>query len=279
MRSLNSEFSKAKKGDLGVIGDPIGHSLSPVMHNAMLKRRNSPAVYHRFRVRPSELGKALALARKIGLGGLNVTLPHKERALQYLDRVDPFARSVGAVNTIVIGSRGLTGFNTDGVGFEKSLRHDLGFQPRRARVLVLGAGGTGQVIVRQLERMKVRKIEWWNRSGRKIRGRGPRIKNVSFYPELNKMSLRADLIVNATSVGLKNTDGLPAPGVEFKKGQYVFDVVYHRTTAFMRKAKSRGAHVTGGLGMLVYQGAKAFEILTGLKSDPALMRRALMKNL
>lgn len=290
---LDELFAATHPGDAALIGDPVEHSLSPVMQNAafqMWKKtyrdQNRPVpTYHKFRVRLEELPRAMELAKKHRLRGLNVTVPHKVAVLPLLTALDESARSVGAVNTVVVGSGGLKGFNTDGAGFKFALALELGFDPSGRTALVLGAGGTGVVIVHQLIQMGAAKIFWWNRSLEKM-GKMPdpsgKVQKLSSVAEVLRASLEADLIVNATSVGLKPADGLPVLGLSFKEGQFVFDVIYHRTTAFMKEAVAQGARVSGGLPMLVYQGAESFKIWTGAPPPVDIMRMALierMKNL
>ncbi|MCB4756731.1 MAG: shikimate dehydrogenase [Elusimicrobia bacterium] len=292
-RSLHKQFERARPGDVGIIGDPIAHTLSPVMQNAAFKvwrqslmsRRGASPRYHAFRVIPEQLDEALALARRFKLRGLNVTIPHKVSACRVVDHLHPFAKRVGAINTITFGPTGAQGFNTDGVGFQAALRNDLGFDAAGKTALVLGAGGTGRVIVEKLLELKAGKIYWWNRSMERDRGPWEEESGViiplagSIDRDIPKALKEADLVVNATSVGLSAGDGLPHPELKFYFGQAVFDVIYHRDTVFMKTAKAAGARVCGGLGMLLYQGVESFRLWTGTDAPVEVMRHALQEAL
>ena len=288
MDALHAALRSAKPGDFGIIGDPVDHSLSPAMQNAALaawwrdRSKNGPApIYHRFPVTAGELPEALPLLKQAGLSGLNVTVPHKI-AVARLVRPRDFAAEVGAVNTIVFGAGGMEGFNTDGPGFERAVREDLGWQPEGAAALVLGAGGTGKVFVHRLAAMKVARVYWWNRNPARVeeeRASLPASVVAASTEDLPRVSVEASLIVNATSVGLREADPLPADGLRFRKGQAAFDAIYHRETAFLRAAGQAGARRVGGLSMLLYQGALAFEIWTGARAPVEIMRAALTKTL
>lgn len=291
--SLTDQFARTKPNDTGIIGDPVEHSLSPAMHNAAFhswwsekKHLDAAPVYHRFHVRPEQLGETVALMRQRELRGLNVTVPHKASVLRYVDKVDSHAKRVEAVNTLSLGPDGLRGYNTDAEGFQMSLERDLEFDPSGKTALILGAGATGRVIAYTLFDLGARQVFVWNRNPQRVMG----VVQENGAPHPDLMSLRTaadaiaragdmDLIVNATSVGLSAADGLPVEGLRFKKGQAAFDVVYHRDTAFMKSARAAGAEVTGGFGMLLYQGAKSFEIWTGDAAPLEVMRGALMQSL
>lgn len=280
-----SAFDAARPGDFGVLGDPVAHSLSPAMQNAALAhwwqsagRAAEPApAYRLLPVAAADVPEAIRLLRDRGLAGANVTVPHKASVVPHLDDLHAFAAKAGAVNTIRNQGGRLTGYNTDGTGFERAM-DDLGVGPDIA--LVLGAGGTGQVIVQQLIAMEVRRIYWWNRTPDRL------LPLLEKFPdeagvrladdeEVERACRESDLIVNATSVGLRDGDGLPAPGVTFSAEQAAFDVVYHRPTSFLQAAEAAGALACGGLPMLLHQGAAAFEIWTGENAPVDLMRKAL----
>jgi shikimate dehydrogenase len=289
--SLEDQFDEVSPGDLGIIGDPVEHSLSPVMQNAGLKTwqnvfrdegRSTP-VYHRFLVKPDELSDAIRLARENKMKGLNVTIPHKVPACSLMDHLEPLAERVGAINTIAIEQDKLVGYNTDGIGFKWACETELGFQGFGHTVLLLGAGGTGRVLFYQLQAMGVSHIYWWNRDPQKV----VRIKDATGVLETTKVTHvrgenelknamhEAELIVNATGVGMKKGDGLPIPNLLFRKDQLAFDVVYNRDTAFLEQARAAGAMAVGGLGMLVFQGAQSFQIWTGAPAPLEIMRAAI----
>ncbi len=279
-------FNDARPGDFGIIGDPVAHSLSPAMQNAAITHwwrtqgRDPAAVpeYRLFPVSAAEVQQAISLVRERKLAGINVTVPHKIAVVPFLDDLHRFASRVGAVNTILNENGRLTGYNTDGLGFERAVTEDMAITPDAA--LVLGAGATAQVIVNQLIAMDVEQIFWWNRTGDKVTDliekmpKGLNLRGVS-ADEIGDICRECDLMVNATSVGLHDTDGLPAPGLVFSGEQAAFDVVYHRSTAFLAAAEKAGAFVSGGLPMLLHQGAAAFEIWTGENAPVDLMRKAL----
>ncbi len=290
MIELENQFSTTKPGDFGVFGDPIKHSLSPLMQNAALEdwwkqsaseSRGRP-VYHAFHVKNEELREALGLAKKYQLRGLNITVPHKENVAELLPSIDEFAGESGAVNTILFGEADEKGFNTDGYGFEMSLKQGLRFDPMGKSALILGAGGTGKMMLRQLCLSGIKKVFLWNRSVDRsasvVRDFKKKL-DISLVETKSDMSVAltsSDLVVNATSVGLHEKDGLPAPDLTFSGNQVYFDVIYHRETKFVSQAIKAGAKVCDGLGMLLFQGARSFEIWTKTSAPVKVMKNALM---
>lgn len=275
----------------GIIGHPVTHSLSPAMHNAAFRELGIDAEYLLYDVEPEKLEAFLGDMAHGNISGLNITIPHKIRAREYLERkgsLDNNAKKLGAVNTIKIDGSALIGFNTDGPGFYRSLVEDLKFEPEGRSVFVLGAGGAAKAIVMYL-------------------GNGP--KNISVfdidkektgelkahykkYFDEKKLSILADdaqlkdalaasdLLVNATPIGMKETDPSPVDKEFLKAGMYVYDLVYNRPlTQLVKDANARKAHAVTGLGMLLYQGAISFEIWTGSKAPVAVMRKALKEAL
>jgi len=288
MADWREALAAAKPGDYGVIGDPILHSLSlrlqqpafDLWWRAKGGNHEKTPRYILFHVHAADLGAFVREAKTRGLAGFNVTVPHKTAVMSHLDRLDSFARVVGAVNTVKLEG-GFAGYNTDGPGFLKTVTGDLKLSPKSA--LVLGAGGTGQVIVQILLALDVTKIYWWNRTVERIRplvdrlADADRVTLISDPTALFERSAEAELIVNATSVGLNAADGMPVNGLRFRPVQAAFDVVYHRETAFLKEAKAAGARACGGLPMLLYQGAAAFEIWTGTVAPVEMMKSALLK--
>lgn len=290
--SLENQFSKTSPGDLAVIGDPIEHSLSPLMHNAALSdwwstfgkdqiSKKQPR-YHAIHVKKEEVQDALKLARKYQMKGLNVTVPHKETVVPFLPFLDEFSQECGAVNTIDLNGVETKGFNTDGFGFDMSLRRGLHFDPLGKTVLILGAGGTGKMMLRQLCLSGIKKAFLWNRSADRSASVVRDLKkklDISLVETKLEMSVAlttSDVVINATSVGLKEKDGLPAPDLRFSSSQLYFDVIYHRMTPFLSAAKNAGAKACGGLGMLLFQGARSFEIWTKSAAPLKVMKKALM---
>lgn len=289
MADWREALAAAKPGDFGIIGDPILHSMSLRLQQPALDlwwrekggHHEKTPRYILFHVHAADLRAFVHESKFRRLAGFNVTVPHKTAVMPHLDRLNDFARVVGAVNTVKLENGGFNGYNTDGPGFARTLSNDLNLSPESA--LVLGAGGTGQVIVHQLLALDVGRIYWWNRTADRIRPLVDRFENaarVTIAGDLKGVAEscgRADLVVNATSVGLNPNDGMPAPGLRFRGGQTAFDVVYHRETSFLKEARMAGARVCGGLPMLLHQGADAFKIWTGANAPVELMKSALLK--
>ncbi len=267
----------------GIMGYPIGHSLSPVMHNAAYEALGVHAVYVPFEVKPEDLGKATMCLRALGISGVNVTLPHKSGVIEFLDDLDASAKQIGAVNTIVQRGGKLYGYNTDGAGFLLSLRKDGHFDPAGKRVVVLGAGGAAAAVAMTLAGAGARKVVIANRTKSRaevITKRVQRHHDKEALPvaldearALYWLIKESDLLVNATSVGLT---GHATPGINpnaLHPKLMVCDLIY-RETPLLRMAKKKGLKTLDGLGMLVSQGAKSFEIFTGKRAPFKVMRNA-----
>jgi shikimate dehydrogenase len=222
--------------------------------------------------------------------GFNVTVPHKEKILSYLDYVVPKARAIGAVNTVVLRGSRWIGFNTDGDGYLLSLKQDINFKPEGKNILILGAGGAAKAIAVSLASASAKKISLANRTPLRARQLARqlyrRFKRVKFSSgELQGktflQSLRhCDLLINTTTVGLKSTSFQDFPWERLKKNAVVSDIVYRpRLTPFLKAAKSYGHRIHTGEGMLVHQGALALELWTGKKPDTQLMRKVILKKL
>jgi shikimate dehydrogenase len=287
-----------------VLGHPIRHSASPAMQNAGIGALGLDWRYLAFEVRPDELRAAIAGTKAMGFIGLNLTVPHKLAAMELVDELDESARAWGAVNTIRFegvdvdgGWRPLhqfgdaapsevrsQGFNTDADAITRSVREDLGLELAGAKVLVLGAGGAGRVAALKLAAEGAAELFLVNRTADKaeavtaeISKRFPRVQVAVGYPQS-----RVDLVLNATSLGLKPDDGSPLDGAEFSLAQVgaVYDMIYRPAeTALLRSAKAAGCRVANGLGMLLYQGARALELWSGCAAPVAVMRAALAKNI
>lgn len=287
---IESQFINVKPGDLGIIGDPVAHSLSPIIQNAAFhtwggvfrEDGRRPPEYHVFHVPAVELKDVMAMMQKTKMRGLNVTIPHKVAACAFMDKLDPLAEKVGALNTILSSDEGLVGYNTDGDGFAQALHYDLEFGAERKNALVMGAGGTARVIVQKLFDIGIERVFLWNRTADKAAELAKQLTGpLSLVKDndLKDVSNGADLIVNATSVGLKENDGLPSKDLSFHMGQCVFDVIYNRDTELLLEARAAGARVLGGAKMLVYQGARVFEIWTAAPAPVEIMHVALEKAL
>jgi shikimate dehydrogenase len=263
-----------------VLGSPIRHSASPAMHNAAFAALGLNWRYLAFEVDPKNLRAAIACARAMNFAGLNLTVPHKLLAVDMVDKLDVSAKVWGAVNTIRFDERGATGFNTDADAIVTSLRDDLQVELRGAKVLLLGAGGAGRTAALKLAAENVAELFLVNRTASKaeeiageIKRQFPSVKVSVGYPKTE-----VDLLLNATSLGLKSGDGSPLDEKQFslKQAAAAYDMIYQPAeTKFLTAAKAAGCRVANGIGMLVHQGAKAFEIWTGKSAPVDVMRRAV----
>lgn len=276
---------------IGVFGYPIEHSLSPPMHNAAFSYLGLDYCYLAFSVRPEDLKPAVESVRALNLVGVNVTIPHKERVLPYLDEVSREARLIGAVNTIHNKGGKLIGYNTDITGFLTSLKQ-AGFNPKGKKVVVIGAGGAARAVSFALSQEGIHSLFILNRSLEKAESLTKMVKksiinlNIRALPlrkkELIKAIERADLLVNATSLGMvPKTSQSPLAGFGLlPKSLVVYDLVYNPVdTKLIRLARKSKGKTIGGLEMLIQQGAKSFEIFTGLKAPQEVMRKAVEKAL
>ncbi|MDD5288299.1 MAG: shikimate dehydrogenase [Dehalococcoidales bacterium] len=272
----------------GVIGDPIEHTMSPVMHNTAFKTLGLDYVYVAFNVKSLELGKAVDGIRGLDIRGMNVTIPHKKAVMQFLNRIDPLAERIGAVNTIVNDGGILTGYNTDADGFLQAL-HDKDIEPRGKKVLLLGAGGAARAIAFTLLEEHVdltilnrkEELSWVEELVRHLtQYYGVDIDAGELTPKnLEKALDGADILVNATSVGMSpDSDKSLVPEDLLCSRLVVFDVVYNPfQTKLLKEAKQAGARTIDGLEMLVWQGALAFEKWTEKKAPVDLMRQSALE--
>lgn len=270
-----------------VLGHPIGHTLSPVMHNASFAALGLDAIYLAFDVKPERLMNVLPAMRSMGFGGVNLTIPHKEVAFRGLEKLDASARLLGAVNTVQFAEDGLIGHNTDGFGFLRALDEAFGRNTRGDAVFVLGSGGAGRAVALMAAQAGAREVTLADldrarseRVGEEITAQFPgvAVKVVSTPVEQAGAARKADLVVQATPVGMKATDVSLLPPEAFRPDQRAFDLIYHvAETVFMKAARAGGAQASNGLGMLLHQGARAFHIWTGMEPAVPAMRQALEK--
>jgi len=273
----------------GIFGFPLGHTLSPAMQETAFKALGLKAFYLPFEVRPEEFRRVMRGARRLLLDGFNVTVPYKGSVVPYLHPTRE-ARAIGAVNTVYRKNGGWVGANTDLYGFLTSLRQEGKFSPRGRKILILGAGGSARAAVYGLAKEGAREIRIANRhpdrAGKMVRDFQPLFRRTLFQAlSLKKKDLvrgleGADLVVNATPMGLKPADGSPVPAALVPRrsaGKHLlfFDLIYHRPTRFLKVAKQKGHRTVTGLGMLVYQGAEAFRLWTGKKAPVEVMRAAV----
>jgi shikimate dehydrogenase len=274
-------LGERKDPNLGllVIGDPVDHSLSPPMHNAALESLHLPFRYGRLRVSPENLREAFHILREQDFMGWNLTLPHKLAAVALLDELDPLARRLGAVNTVVHRSGRIFGFNTDGKGLVCGIEEAFGCAVPSVRIALLGAGGgAGQATARYLAELNVPSLVLLNRTFAKVErlagelaGRSQSQVRAEPWEMFPKVCREVDLIVNASTVG-------PAPEAleSLEERHLVFDMVYGpQETPLVHFARKKGARSVDGLLMLLHQGILAFEIWFGKPAPAELMRRAL----
>ena len=280
---------------LGVLGDPVAHSLSPEMQNAALRACEINAQYARFHIRPNELRSALRFLRNLGFAGVNLTVPHKIAGFGQIDEADESANRIGAVNTIRVRDKKLVGSNTDGEGFLRAVRSEFSVDLRDLRVFIIGAGGgTGRAIAWQCalencERLVLvnRTLEKANALAERLRsffmearvlGPAARLEAVAWEEPLMRMQLAGtDLIVNATPLGMNPSDPTPIPGRLIAPHHMVFDCIYGPSkTALLRAAEQAGARSANGISMLLHQGALSFSIWFDREPPIDAMRKALL---
>lgn len=264
-------MKKRERALFGVIGHPIGHSLSPLMHNAALDHAGVDAVYLAFDV--TDLAGAMAGVRALNIRGLSVTIPHKEAVMDYLDEVDPRAGRIGAVNTVDNRDGWLTGYNTDAAGAMAALSEivDVG----GADAAVLGAGGAARAIGFAIREAGGR-VTILNRSREKGEGLAKAI-GAAFRPLSDFRGRDYGVVVNTTSVGMHpDINEIPVPETELHDGMAVMDIVYNPLrTAFLAAAEKRRCRTIDGLAMFVRQGAAQFERWTGQTAPVGLMTRTV----
>jgi shikimate dehydrogenase len=272
---------------VGLIGWPVSHSVSPTMHNAAFADRRMNWRYVPLPVHPDRVAEAVLGLRALGFRGANVTVPHKQAVMPHLDRWTSAAEAIGAVNTIIVDEGGaMTGDNTDAAGFIADLR-DNGVDPAGGNALLIGAGGSARAIVYGLAEAGAASVTVLNRTLDRadsliavMRNYFPHVAfHTGVFPDaVAQMASGADLIVNCTSLGMHPlVEGLPwDEEVEFTPEQTIYDLVYNpASTRLLQLAAADGARTIGGLGMLVHQGAIAWERWTGEEAPVATMQRAV----
>ena len=257
----------------GLVGYPLGHSFSPLMHNAAFKRLNISGEYRLFQKQPEELESFLRNLEDENIWGLNVTIPYKEKVLD-LDFIEPdrtarYAREIKVINTIVRKGKDLTGFNTDIAGFLRHL-NKLNFDPLNKRIALLGAGGVGKAVAYAVAKKGAREIAIFDLD----RNKSENVVNMlgELFPDLNAVVvdeveqlsiINKDLLINATPVGLKEDDPCLIEEDVLHKDLFVYDLIYNPSpTKLLSLAESKGLQYSDGLGMLVYQGAFSFIYFT-----------------
>lgn len=271
-----------------LIGDPVEHSLSPIMHNAAFKHLNLDFIYVAFRVEKPNLKSAIEGVRALKIHGLNVTKPLKVDVAALLDELDFSARNMGAVNTVLNQNGRLIGYNTDGVGALSAIQ-EAGVELEGLKTVILGAGGVSRAVAHSLAD-KVGELVILNRTISKAERLASELKKLYHsevrYGGLDSQTVAselsdADLVINATSVGMKpNESASPINPELIRPDMVIFDLVYNPIeTLLLRKAKEAGAKTISGLSMLLHQGAASFKIWTGVDAPLDVMRVALKKAL
>lgn len=256
----------------GVIGAPIRHSLSPAIFNAAFAAVDLDWVYLAFEVEDGRAGNALDAMRTLDLGGLSVTMPHKDAVAQLVDVTTPEAAALRAVNCVVPTASGLLGENTDGPGFLDALRAELGFEVQGTRAVVLGAGGAARAVVLALSSAGASEVTVVNRTPERAEAAATLAGPVGRTGAVSAVA-EAELVVNATSVGMGG-GAAPFDVGMLTAGQVVADVVYHPSpTELVAGARARGLPAVDGLGMLVHQAAHAFRLWTGLEAPLTAMEQ------
>lgn len=272
----------------GLIGFPLGHSLSPALQNAAFAHHGLDCEYVLWETPAEDVERRVSSLRRPDVLGANVTVPHKALVMALLDRVSPEATEIGAVNTIVNHAGRLEGFNTDVAGFLRALRADAEHEPRGTSALVLGAGGAARAVVYGLVRAGAASVQVANRGRERARllveqfqasATSTRLAVVDWErSSLEKALAACDLVVNTSSAGMwhggaEQVD--PLLGAALPSRVTVFDLVYNPPlTVLLRRSQAAGARAVGGLGMLVYQGAESFQLWTGREAPVEKMLAA-----
>ncbi len=256
----------------GIIGDPVSHSLSPVMHNSAFRELGLKAVYGAFQVKKENLKSAVEGIRALNIGGVSVTIPHKESIFHFLDEVDEVAQKIGAVNTIINKEGKLIGYNTDWLGVLKAFE-EKGVSLKEKRVVILGAGGASRAVVFAVKAGLAKEIYIFNRTFEKALKLAEDFGVIPLpWEDLNKAE--GDIIIQTTSIGLKSQES-PVSQEILKRFKIAMDIVYLPLhTQFLKLAKEY-CQIIDGLRMLLYQGVEQFKLFTGMSPPVKLMEKVL----
>jgi len=285
---LNNPYIGARTNILCVIGHPIEHSMSPVMHNAALNDLSLDYVYLAFDIPPNDLKKAILGFKKRNIIGINVTIPHKEAIIPYLDELDPLSKQIGAVNTIKNEGGVLLGRNTDALGAKKALM-DAGFKIEGKKALILGAGGAARAISFALSE-KIDEIFISNRTEERAIKLAKELHNKTKIKatgkDMSEKTLRSltysvDILINTTPIGMyPKIDISPISKDLLNENLFIFDIIYNPLqTRLLKDAKETGSKILNGLDMFINQGALAFEWWTGKKPNVKLMKEKVIEQL
>lgn len=263
----------------GLYGYPVEHTLSPLMHNAAFEHLGLDYCYLPFSVHPDSLETAVVAIRALNLAGVNITIPHKESVMPYLDSVNEEALFIGAVNTIVNQEGKLIGYNTDGRGFMRSITEN-NISPDDKKILIVGAGGASRAISYYLSE-KAEKLYLFDTDKMKLEKLALDLSEIrtNIIVLDNTAGLADfDLLINATPLGLKSTDPLPLNVSGLSPHQTICDLIYKKTPLLFQ-SEEKGCKTTDGLGMLLWQGALAFELWTKTTAPVEIMRSALLSGI
>lgn len=265
---------------LGIFGDPVEHTLSPAIHNAAFEALGLDLVYLPFRVSPEALKGAVESVRALEMPGVSVTIPHKEKVIEYLDEVDDLSKAIGAVNTIVNKGGRLKGYNTDALGYLLSLKEETGFVPKGKTIIVIGAGGAARAIAYSFIKGEAKSVIIANRTLPRAKILADEFNGCASAVTLDGVGgfmKGADIIINTTSLGMMGEGELNIPVEALPAHAVVSDIVYRPLdTQLIKKARLLGLKAHTGLGMLVQQGIIAFELWTGLKAPAEVMQKAAL---
>jgi len=253
---------------LAIFGYPVDHSFSPQMHNFISEKMGNNYVYTALEVEPEKLGDAMAGMRAMKIAGVNITAPHKNEVMKYLDEISDEAKKFGSVNTVVNRDGRLIGYNTDAHGFYKSLQYN-GIDIKGKDILMLGAGGAAKPVCMLLAMEGARSITLINRTKSKADALAEYVKAVVGYEVSTEMSLEHyDIVINTTAAGMApQLDKCPLEDMSFiDENTAVCDMIYNPPkTVFLKRAEENGAKIMNGLGMLIFQGLIAYEHFTDTK--------------
>ena len=265
----------------GLIGDPVEHSFSPPMMNAIFSYMNLDACYLAFQVETKMVSEAIAGIRALNFAGANVTIPHKSSVIPYRDEVSPLAKKIGAVNTISNVKGHLKGTNTDFSGFIRSLK-TLNFSPKKKTIALLGSGGSARALVAGLADAGALRVMLHNRTAERAEKLVTEFSQYFPLTQLEAVSLQTihetplDLLVNTTTVGMFSSD-LPVDLKKCRKINLLADIIYRPSqTALLKQAKELGINAVNGIDMLLYQGCDAFTFWTGKQAPEEVMRSQLL---
>ena len=248
-----------------VIGNPIDHSLSPNLHNYWIKKYKIDAIYEKKKLNSDELNDLIKLIKEKKLDGINITVPFKKEIINYIDDISPEAQRTESVNTIFSKNNKVFGHNTDIGGFELALR-DINFDIKNKKIFIIGAGGVVSSIIFALKKMKASEIIITNRTKKKAE------KLKTLFEEIKILDWgkipKFDVIINATSIGLKNDDVINLDFSKIENNKFYYDVIYNpKETNFLKTAKKFGNKVENGKKMFLYQAAEAFKIWHGIEPE------------